>query len=110
MNASDKPSDKQSACLQHLVSLRLFSLNTMKQTEYDLLKMRHARAVANIYQYAASANREAALDGWRCDWEGAMREANAEAVECEKAIVALANPMMSDARTDTAREDASRIL
>jgi len=58
----------------------------VKTIEYDLLKMRHARAVANIYQCAASANREAALDGWLFDWAGAMREASAEAVACEHEI------------------------
>ena len=72
----------------------------MKTLEYELLKMRHARAVANIYQYAAQANREAALDGWLFDWSGAMREANIEAVECEKEIerhLSLANTKTTDA-------------
>jgi len=68
----------------------------MKQTEYDLLKMRHARAVANIYQYAAQANREAALDGWLFDWAEAMREAHVEAVRCETELSCAINGITMD--------------
>jgi hypothetical protein len=81
----------------------------MKQLEYELLKMRHARAVANIYQYAASANRESTLDGWRCDWEGAMREANAEAVKVEHEITCVINGVTAEelAKSDRDHKDAA---
>lgn len=63
----------------------------MEALKLKLLEMRHARAIANIYQYAACANREAALDGWLCNWTEAFRSANAEAEYCEKEIALVLN-------------------
>lgn len=59
-----------------------FDLSTAK---YDLLKMRHARLVAEIAMYAAQANRESALGGWQCNWFEAMSTCliAAEAIEKE---------------------------
>jgi len=58
----------------------------MRESQYALLKMRHARAVAEIVRFAAIANRETAMGGWIANHDELMSAANAEAEECEAAI------------------------
>ncbi len=52
----------------------------------DLLKMQHARAVAELNSYVAEANWQLAQGGWRCDWSIGMNQAIAECREIEKTI------------------------
>lgn len=58
------------------------------KAEIELLKMKHAHAVADLHRFAACANRETAMGGWIVDWEEAMSFASGTANECEEQIEA----------------------
>jgi hypothetical protein len=58
----------------------------MKQNKIDLLKMQHARYVAEMSHYIAQANRETALGEWRCNWSVAIDQSAAAAMSIESKL------------------------
>ena len=55
----------------------------MEQLSTELLKMKHARLVAEMAMYTAIANRETSIGGWLCAWNVKMGEAAEEAAAIE---------------------------
>ena len=71
----------------------------------DLIKMRHARAVAEIAAFTACASKDIAQYGrWSCDWSIGIGQATTEALRAEEEFDALVRHVCACAEREKAEE------
>ena len=72
----------------------------------DLIKMRHARAVAEIAAFTACASKDIAQYGsWSCDWSIGIGQSTTEALRAEEEFDALVRHECACAEREKSEEN-----